>query len=51
MADNDNIRALLNSNAKWAADVSEADPDFFPESAKNQQTPHVRPLSTLLFTT
>jgi len=40
MADNNNTRALLQSNAKWAADVSEADPDFFPDSAKNLQTPH-----------
>ena len=43
MADNDNTRALLKSNAKWAAGISEADPDFFPDSAKNPQKPHVRP--------
>ena len=43
MADNDNTSALLKSNAKWAAGVSEADPDFFSNSAKNPQTPHVRP--------
>jgi hypothetical protein len=43
MDDNDNTRALLESNAKWAADVSEADPDFFPDSAKYPQKPHVRP--------
>ena len=43
MADNHNTRALLKSNAKWAAGVSEEDPDFFPNSANNPQTPHVRP--------
>jgi hypothetical protein len=46
MADNHNTQAtqaLLESNAKWAANVSETDPDFFPDSAKNNQTPHVRP--------
>ena len=43
MTGNDNTRALLKSNAEWAAGVSEADPDFFPDSAKNPQTPHVRP--------
>ena len=43
MAYNDNTRALLKSNALWAASVSEVDPNFFPDSAKNPQTPHVRP--------
>ena len=40
----DSTRALLKSNAKWAADVSEADPNFFPDSAKYPQKPHVSPL-------
>ena len=43
MADNANIRALLMSNAKWAAGVSAADPNRFPNSANNPQKPHVRP--------
>ena len=51
MADNPNTRALLESNAKWAAGVSEADPNFFPDSAKNPQTPHVRPSFCVIFTT
>ena len=37
-------QALLKANAKWAADVSEMDPNFFPDSAKYPQKPHVRPL-------
>ena len=51
MADNANIRALLMSNAKWAAGVSAADPNRFPNSANNPQKPHFVLLSTLLFTT
>ena len=43
MADNHNTRALLKSNEEWAASVSKADPNFFPDSAKYPQTPHVRP--------
>ena len=49
MTDNDNTRALLKSNAKWAAGYSEADPDFFPESVKHPQKPHVRPFSYATF--
>jgi hypothetical protein len=51
MADNDNTGALLKSNATWAADFSEANPNFFPDSAKNHQTPHVRPSFYIIFTT
>lgn len=36
-------KALLDSNAIWAKEVCEHDPDFCPNSAKGQ-TPHVRPL-------
>ena len=43
MADNHYTRALLKSNAQWAAGVSQEDPNFFPDSANNPQTPHVRP--------
>lgn len=35
--------ALLESNAIWAAKVSNDNPNFFPDSTKGQ-TPHVRPL-------
>jgi hypothetical protein len=43
--DNDTAQELLNSNVKWAADVSRVDPNFFPDSAKYPQKPHVRSLS------
>lgn len=39
----DSVQQLLRSNAEWAAGVSKDDPNFFPDSAKNPQTPHVRP--------
>ncbi|KAF8798149.1 carbonic anhydrase [Phlegmacium glaucopus] len=32
-------QALLKSNKKWATEVSQNDPNFFPDSAKGQ-TPH-----------
>ena len=39
-AKDDIIAQLIEQNAAWAASVSAQDPDFFPESAK-QQNPKV----------
>lgn len=39
---NDGAKALLASNAIWADKISKENPDFFPTSASQPQTPHVR---------
>lgn len=40
------VERLLGSNAQWAEDVKQAEPDFFTECAKGQ-SPHVLSLAVL----
>jgi hypothetical protein len=36
------LQRLLAQNVGWSEAVSECQPDFFPNLAKNKQTPEVR---------